>query len=106
MGILRLGSLSTSKNGQHPKNQENLLQGNKMPQTHPSQGDPVQSCQEANIRQGSETLRTETVGIWWADSSYSSQEGENNKKNCSEDGVFGMQVPQTSALETVQAFRV
>ena len=77
-----------------------------MPQTHPSQGDAVQSCQEENIRQGTETLRTETVGIRWTDSSHSSQEGEDNEEDSVENGVFRMQVQETSPLETVQAFRV
>merc|ERR1712136_159512 len=74
--------------GEHSKNQKNVLQGNKMPQTHPPQGDAVQSCQEKNVRQRAETLRTETVGIRWTNSSHSSQESEDHEENCAENGVF------------------
>merc|ERR1712156_977337 len=74
--------------GEHPENPENLLQGNEVPQTHPSQGDPVQSRQVANVRQGAASLRTETVGIRWSNSSHSSQEGEDDEEDRAEDGVF------------------
>ena len=46
------------QNGQRSQNAEDVLQRHQVPKTHPSQGDPVQNCQEENIRQRTKTLRT------------------------------------------------
>merc|ERR1711962_1402402 len=85
--LVKAITVQSRQNGEHSKNEKNVLQRNQMPQTHPTQGDSVQSCKEANFCQRTKTLRTETVRFWWSDSTHSSQESKDYKEDCVENGV-------------------
>merc|ERR1711973_739485 len=103
---INLCPLTLLQHGECSKNQKNLLQGHQVSKTHSSQSHPVQDSEETYFRQGTKTLRAQTVWLWWTNKTYPSQESQDHKEDCIAYGMFRVQVPKTSATEKMQALRI
>merc|ERR1712025_1185170 len=82
---------SQRQHGECTEDTQNFLQRKQLQEAHPAQSYPIQNRKSISLRSRKEALRPEAEWIWRSDETYLPQEGQDYKKNRTEDGVYRVQ---------------